>query len=126
LIYPSQEDEARRIEMLCRNKIERCFSTLVLTGALALTAMPARAQDVPEDVPPGVQGIPGVPVAYCHLKFPAIDEKSLGTSQPMLKEPDPGNVVDFYGPCDHDPLGADEVKKQIQERSGETDSQFSD
>jgi hypothetical protein len=23
-----------------------------------------------------------------------------------------GNVIDFYGPCDHDPTGTDEIKTQ--------------
>jgi hypothetical protein len=114
----------KEIEMFYKS--EWCLSVLVLAGVLALSAMPARAQDFPERVSPEPEVVPAAPVNYCHLKFPAIDEKTLGTERPMLQEPDPGNVIDFYGPCDHDPLGADEVQKQIQERSGETDSQFSD
>jgi hypothetical protein len=52
---------------------------------------------------------------YCHLKFPAIEPGTLGSAHPVLQNPDTGEIVDFYGPCDHDPLGADEVKNQIQD-----------
>ena len=50
--------------------------------------------------------------SYCHMKFPAIDEASLSTKRPFLKSPDTGDVIDFYGPCDHDPLGKDEINAQ--------------
>ena len=30
----------------------------------------------------------------------------------MLKEAGPGDIIDFYGPCDHAPLGIDEVQSQ--------------
>jgi hypothetical protein len=48
---------------------------------------------------------------YCHLKFPAIDPKTL-TGTPRLQSAQTGEIIDFYGPCDHDPLGYDEVCKQ--------------
>lgn len=51
---------------------------------------------------------------YCHLKFPAIEPGTLGSNHPVLESKDTGEIVDFYGPCNHDPLGADEVKDQIQ------------
>ena len=51
---------------------------------------------------------------YCHLTFPAIEPGTLGSAHPVLQSPDTGEIVDFYGPCDHDPLGADEVKSQIE------------
>ena len=49
--------------------------------------------------------------AYCHLKFPAMREDSLSWQQPVL-DPLAGNIVDFYGPCDYDPTGADEIRAQ--------------
>jgi hypothetical protein len=49
---------------------------------------------------------------YCHLKFPAIQGRTLGTSHPVLKDPASGDLIDFYGPCDHDPLGKEEVWAQ--------------
>ena len=59
--------------------------------------------------------------SYCHIKFPAIREQSLGTTPPVLKEADSGDIIDFYGPCSHDPLGKDEIqaqKRQVQHRRG--------
>lgn len=52
---------------------------------------------------------------YCHLKFPAIEPSSLGSDHPVLQSADTGDMVDFYGPCDHDPLGKEEVAKQKQD-----------
>jgi hypothetical protein len=48
----------------------------------------------------------------CHMKFPAIREETLATAHPMLKEAGSGDIIDFYGSCDHDPLGIDEVQSQ--------------
>jgi hypothetical protein len=30
----------------------------------------------------------------------------------MLKDPIEGDIIDFYGPCDYDPLGRAEVLRQ--------------
>ena len=43
--------------------------------------------------------------SYCHMKFPAIEERTLSWKRPVLKDPSEGDIIDFYGPCDHDPLG---------------------
>ena len=51
--------------------------------------------------------------SYCHIKFPAILERTLGTAQPVLKDASSGDIIDFYGPCSHDPLGEDEVHEQL-------------
>lgn len=53
---------------------------------------------------------------YCHMKFPPISEDTLFTSNPALNE-SAGNVIDFYGSCDHDPLGADEIATQRKLRT---------
>ena len=50
--------------------------------------------------------------SYCHMKFPAIREQTLAAAHPLLKEPGSGDIIDFYGSCDHDPLGIDEVQSQ--------------
>jgi hypothetical protein len=49
---------------------------------------------------------------YCHLKFPAIRENTLFSSRPVLKDASDGDIVDFYGPCDYDPLSQQEVMRQ--------------
>ena len=49
---------------------------------------------------------------YCRLRFPAIREETLFWDRPVLKDPTDGDIVDFYGPCDYDPLGKQEVARQ--------------
>jgi hypothetical protein len=49
---------------------------------------------------------------YCHLKFPAIREETLNWPRPVLKDPSEGDIIDFYGPCDHDPIGKEQVRSQ--------------
>ncbi|HEU4343788.1 MAG TPA: hypothetical protein VFU31_19730, partial [Candidatus Binatia bacterium] len=51
----------------------------------------------------------------CHLKFPAIREDTLFTNRPVLKDASAGDIIDFYGPCDYDPLGRDSVRRQRYE-----------
>jgi hypothetical protein len=53
--------------------------------------------------------------SYCHMKFPAIDERTLGSKHPVLTDPSWGDIIDFYGPCNHDPLGQEEVHAQLLE-----------
>jgi len=55
--------------------------------------------------------VPTDTTAYCHLKFPAIREDTLLWEQPIL-DPHAGNIVDFYGPCDYNPVGSDEIRVQ--------------
>jgi hypothetical protein len=33
----------------------------------------------------------------------------------VLKDPSSGDIIDFYGSCDHDPLGQDEIASQRQD-----------
>jgi hypothetical protein len=55
------------------------------------------------------------PGSYCHLQFPAIREETLSWDRPVLKDPSSGDIIDFYGSCDHDPLGQDEIASQRQD-----------
>src|SRR4030095_7845025 len=59
---------------------------------------------------------------YCHMKFPAIARHTLGNDQPELSSKD--DVIDFYGPCDENPLGQDQIKtkKFADSRLGEFES----
>src|SRR5262245_48273439 len=52
------------------------------------------------------------PDSYCHEKFPAITGRSLDDSQPQLKQSTTGDVIDYYGPCDVNPTGKDQVATQ--------------
>jgi len=61
---------------------------------------------------------------YCHLHYPAIREETLSWSTPVLKEPTTGDIIHFYGPCDRDPHGKEEVQSQrLQLRRERTRSQ---
>jgi hypothetical protein len=50
--------------------------------------------------------------SYCHEKFPAMRQSTLGEDQPVLKNSSTGDVIDFYGPCDESPTGKDQVWEQ--------------
>ncbi len=52
------------------------------------------------------------PGSYCHLHFPAIDERTLSWEQPALKDDSSGDIIHFYGSCDYDPHGKDAVQTQ--------------
>jgi hypothetical protein len=82
------------------------LSVLFLIGAMGLSVAPVSAEGLmSKDV--------STEASYCHMKFPAIDEETLGTSHPALKDASSGDLIDFYGSCDHDPLGKDEVQNQL-------------
>ena len=85
------------------------ISGLILAGTLGVSAAKTIASD---DV---LSKTPLTADNYCHLTFPAIRQSTIGTDDPQLKSPDSGDVVDFYGSCDHDPLGDDEIASQKQE-----------
>jgi hypothetical protein len=55
--------------------------------------------------------VPAETTSYCHMKFPPIREDTLFSVNPMLDE-SAGASIDFYGSCDHDPLGVDEMRIQ--------------
>lgn len=58
---------------------------------------------------------------YCHLKFPAIRPDTLYSDRPVLRDPRDGDIIDFYGPCDYDPLGKEEVLRQRAEERRDRD-----
>ena len=49
---------------------------------------------------------------YCHMKFPAIRGDTLNWQEPVVKNSDSGDIVDFYGPCNESPGGQDQVNVQ--------------
>jgi hypothetical protein len=54
--------------------------------------------------------------SYCHEKFPAIRQSTLGDDQPALKGSSTGDVVDYYGPCDENTTGKDQDQTQRLEQ----------
>lgn len=81
------------------------FATLTFIGTLGAhtTAIGANGILFKQELTPG---------SYCHLKFPAIRDETLAGDNPVLKDPSDGDMIDFYGPCDEDPLGTDQVHEQ--------------
>ena len=59
-----------------------------------------------------ISKVPDAAGTYCHLKFPAISESTLFSDRPVLKDPSEGDIRDFYGPCNYDPLGREEIFRQ--------------
>ena len=52
--------------------------------------------------------------SYCHEKISAIRESSLAGDHPVLSTEE---KIDFYGPCNQDPLGKEQLTKQRLENS---------
>ena len=101
-------------------RIQLSLSLLVLAGVMGYTpiaiAASAPAPHQPKGVKPGVIGAVALnrDGTWCHLRFPAIQGRTLGTDKPQLKPATSADIIDFYGPCDHDPLGKDEIQSQIR------------
>jgi hypothetical protein len=94
-----------RKEVINMKSIKSLLSVVFLTGAMGLSAMSVAADGViSKDVLPEGD--------YCHMKFPAIREDTLAWKHPVLEDDSSGNIIDFYGPCDHDPLGEKEIQSQ--------------
>ena len=49
---------------------------------------------------------------YRHMKLPAIRGDTLNWQQPVVKNSNSGDIVDFYGPCSESPGGEDQVDVQ--------------
>jgi hypothetical protein len=83
--------------------LEPTVSVVLITGSLSGVALAGDGVLLKQESTPG---------SYCHMKFPAIEERTLGTNRPQLKSSDTGDVVDFYGPCDENPTGKDQIVAQ--------------
>jgi hypothetical protein len=97
------------------------YSTLFVTGALVVLCSSHlwAAEGI-------ISKVPDSTGQFCNLKFPAIKEETLASNRPVLKDPSEGDIVDFYGPCDHDPLGKAEVQRQKGDIQREHHRQFGD
>ena len=95
------------------------LSLLLLLGVLGYMPIAASAQAPKvKGVKPGVIAMPlNKEGSFCHLRFPAIQGRTLGTDKPQLKPATTADIVDYYGQCDHDPLGKEEIarQKELQE-----------
>jgi hypothetical protein len=48
--------------------------------------------------------------SYCHEKFPPMTTQTLDSNDPTLNNS--GTIIDFYGPCDENPVGKDQIQEQ--------------
>ena len=93
------------------------ISLVFLAGALGLSAVAVGAENViSKDVLTDGN--------YCHMKFESIREETLASSQPVLKDTD--DIIDFYGPCNHDPLGKEEIQSQKLEMQHRFEREYND
>ena len=88
-------------------KIKASLSDLLFLGIFSLSPAPLFAAE-------GIimRNVGSPESNYCHLRFPAIRPETLYSDRPVLKDPSEGDIIDFYGPCDHDPLGKEEIRRQ--------------
>jgi hypothetical protein len=84
-------------------KVRKMFSSVMVLAALS---------EIPAWAAEGVISKVTTSGNYCHLKFSPIQEETLYWERPVLDDPNEGNLIDFYGPCDHDPLGKAEIWRQ--------------
>jgi hypothetical protein len=85
-----------------RIKIGAAVSAMVLVGSLAGSVF---AQDGVIEKEDAAEG-------YCHMKFPAIRQRTLSSDNPQVKSKTTGDVIDFYGDCNESPTSADQVLEQ--------------
>jgi hypothetical protein len=108
-------EQTKRKEVTIMKIATSFLAGLLLIGTLGATATAMAADGVisKQQLPPGLiykQVL--TPGSYCHLKFPAIREETLSSDHPVLLDPSDGDVIDYYGSCDEDPLGKDQVHEQ--------------
>jgi hypothetical protein len=103
--------------MFTKNSAKPVFYGLIFIAALGASATRTWAKDgFPSHGNSGdVATTPLSAANYCNLKFPALRPSTIGTSDPQLKNPNTGDIVDYYGPCDHNPVGKDEMLEQEHE-----------
>lgn len=93
------------------------LSVLILAATVGAGVTRANAMDA------FVTKVPAREGTYCHLQFPAIRPSTLAGKRPQLKSSQTGDLIDYYGACDHDPLSRDEVlaQRRDDERRWEND-----
>ncbi|HEY7219225.1 MAG TPA: hypothetical protein VH985_12655 [Candidatus Binatia bacterium] len=97
--------------------IKLLLTTMALMGALGLSAASSRAETV-------ISKELFTNGSYCHVKFESIREDTLASRQPILKDVD--DIIDFYGPCNHDPLGKEEIQSQKIEMQHRFENEYND
>ena len=81
----------------------------LLAALIFLTSVTASVKAFAADV---VEKDPFVAGSYCHQKFQAMTSQSLDNDEPVLKNSNSADVVDFYGDCNETAVGQDQVQEQ--------------
>jgi hypothetical protein len=113
-LYRSERKEVKTMKMATS-----LLGALLLLGSLGAGNSFAAAEGV-------ISNATLIPGSYCHLTFPAIREDTLSWDRPVLKDPGEGDIIDFYGSCDHDPLGKDEIQSQKRDESRRLNTDYGD
>ena len=79
-------------------------SVIFALGSLSVTLLSAADRIISK--------VPDTSVNSCSLTFPAIKESTLYWPRPVLKDPSSGDIISYYGECNHDPLGQQEIIRQ--------------
>src|SRR5262247_327137 len=100
------------------------IATSLLAAVLFTGALGAFKNAIAEDGILSKDQLTGT--SYCHEKFPAIRQSTLGDDQPQLKDSSTGDVIDFYGPCNENPVGKDQDQTQRLENQHRWEMEYSD
>jgi len=85
--------------------VKSLLAALILLGNITASGTALAADGI-------ISKTEDVPGSYCHEKFPAITGRSLDSDDPVLKSQTSGDVIDYYGPCNENPVGEDQVQEQ--------------
>ena len=85
-------------------KTAKCFFALLVLSANVVAAyLPASATEIP-----GMLSKDGfVLESGCPMPISALPPESFLGEQPVLKRPNSGELIDYYGPCGETPVGQD-------------------
>ena len=85
--------------------VKSLLAALILLGSITASGAALAADGI-------ISKTEDVPGSYCHEKFPAMEGRTLASDDPVLKSADSGDVIDYYGPCNENPVGEDQVQEQ--------------
>ena len=92
--------------------IPTLFAGFLVLGGVgrSATAMEGTAATNANGILVKEEAVPG----YCHVQFRAIRDETLSSDERIPKND--SDIIDYYGPCDHDPMGEDEAADQRRQR----------
>jgi hypothetical protein len=93
------------------------IAVTLLAGTIGIGGTSARADSV-------ISKNVSAAGSYRHMKFLAMREETLGGTNQRLTTTD--DLVDFYGSCDRDPLGQDEIQAQRIESQHRFNTDYED